>query len=71
MKKVCSLFRGVLFGAVVGSAIVLLFTPWSGDELKQNISEYVNNFQDDVRQAGTEKRQELEMELEKLRSGKI
>ncbi len=71
MKKAACFMRGILFGAVVGSALALLLTPWTGDELKQNISDFANNFQDEVRQAGVEKRQELEAELAALRSGKI
>ena len=63
--------QGILLGAVVGSVLALLLTPWTGDELKQNINDFAQNFQDDVRQAGLEKRQELEAELEALRSGKI
>ncbi len=71
MKKTASFLQGILFGALVGSALALLLTPWSGDELKQNINDFAQNFQDEVRQAGTEKRQELEAELAALRSGKI
>lgn len=70
MKKTCSLIKGILLGAMVGSALVLLLTPWSGEELKNNIKDFANNFQNEVRQAGAEKRQELENELAKLRGGK-
>lgn len=71
MKKAASFMQGIVFGALVGSALALLFTPWSGDELKQNIKDYAQNFQDEVREAGAEKRRELEAELAALRSGKI
>lgn len=70
MKKTCSLIKGILLGAMVGSALVLLLTPWSGEELKQNIKDSANKFQNEVRQAGKEKRQELENELARLRAGK-
>ena len=69
MKKTCSLFTGLLVGALVSSALVLLLTPWSGEELQENIKDFANNFQEEVRQAGVEKRQELEQELARLRSG--
>jgi len=70
MKKTCSLFTGLFAGALIGSALVLLLTPWSGDELKNKIKDFAENFQEEVRQAGAEKRQELEQELAHLRSGK-
>ncbi len=70
MKKVCSLMQGVLFGAIVGSTLVLLLTPWSGDQFKENIKDYVNNFQKEVQEAGAERRRELELQLEQLRAGK-
>ncbi|HPL82187.1 MAG TPA: YtxH domain-containing protein [Anaerolineaceae bacterium] len=70
MKKTCSLFTGLFAGALIGSALVLLLTPWSGDELKDKIKDYAENFQEEVRQAGAEKRQELEEQLARLRSGK-
>ena len=44
MKKTCSLFTGLLVGALVSSALVLLLTPWSGEELQQNIKDFANNF---------------------------
>lgn len=70
MKKTCSLITGLFVGALVSSALVLLLTPWSGEELQQNIKDFANNFQEEVRQAAAEKRQELEQELAQLRSGK-
>jgi hypothetical protein len=45
-------------------------TPYSGEELKAKINDYINNFQTEIQQAGVEKRLELETELELLRSGK-
>ena len=70
MKKTCSLFTGLFAGALIGSALVLLLTPWSGEELQGKIKDFADNFQEEVRQAGVEKRQELEHELARLRSGK-
>jgi len=55
MKKTCSLFTGLFVGALVSSALVLLLTPWSGEELQENIKDFANNFQEEVRQAAAEK----------------
>ena len=49
----------------------MLLTPYSGDELKARVKDYVDNVQDEVSQAGVEKRLELETQLELMRSGKI
>ena len=46
MKKTCSLFTGLFVGALVSSALVLLLTPWSGEELQENIKDFANNFQE-------------------------
>jgi gas vesicle protein len=70
MGKSFSWLTGAIIGGVFGSALVLLLTPYSGEELKAKINDYINNFQTEIQQAGVEKRLELETELELLRSGK-
>ena len=70
MRKACSWLTGAIFGGLVGSALVLLLTPYSGEEIKVRINDYISNVQNEVQQAGVEKRLELETELELLRSGK-
>jgi len=62
---------GALLGSLVGSALVLLLTPYSGEELKVRIKDYIDNVESEVHQAGVEKRLELETQLEQLRSGKV
>ncbi|MCK9246424.1 MAG: YtxH domain-containing protein [Anaerolineaceae bacterium] len=71
MSKSSSWLKGAFLGGLLGSALVLLLTPYSGDELKTRVKDYVENVQDEVSQAGVEKRLELETQLELMRSGKI
>ena len=71
MSKSSSWLKGAFLGGLFGSALVLLFTPYTGSELKTRISDYVDNVQNEVHQAGVEKRIELETQLELLRSGKL
>lgn len=71
MCKSSSWFMGALLGSLVGSALVLLLTPYSGEELKVRIKDYIDNVESEVHQAGVEKRLELETQLEQLRSGKV
>lgn len=70
MSKSSSWLAGAFLGSLVGGALVLLLTPYTGEELKVRINDYINNVQEEVHQAGVEKRLELETELELLRSGK-
>ncbi|HZK16939.1 MAG: YtxH domain-containing protein [Anaerolineaceae bacterium] len=71
MSKLSSWLKGAFLGGLLGSALVMLLTPYSGDELKARVKDYVDNVQDEVSQAGVEKRLELETQLELMRSGKI
>jgi hypothetical protein len=70
MSKTSSWFAGALLGGVMGSALVLLLTPFTGQDLKKRLTDYVENIQQEIHQAGVEKRVELETQLELLRSGK-
>lgn len=69
MKNFTSMLSGVVLGALVASGLVLLFTPLSGKELRERAIDYAQNVRDEVRQAGVEKRAELEAQLASLRSG--
>lgn len=71
MSKMSSWFTGVFMGSLVGSALVLLYTPYSGKEIKSRVTNYLENVQQEVQQAGAEKRAEMEEQLALLRSGKI
>ena len=70
MSKSSRWLQGAFLGGLIGSALVLLLTPYTGEELKARINDYIKNVQNEVQLAGVEKRLELETELELLRSGK-
>ncbi len=71
MSQVRSWFNGVIMGALVGSALALLFTPYSGEELKARAVDYLENVKIEIENAGSEKRKELEEQLSLLQSGKV
>ncbi|MBN1264028.1 MAG: YtxH domain-containing protein [Anaerolineales bacterium] len=71
MRRFLSFLSGVLSGAVIGSALILLFTPYSGTELKKSLQERIRILQNEMRAAYEERKSQLETELEGLRQGHI
>ena len=69
MSKFAEFLKGLVWGGLVGSALVLLLTPYSGEELKSRITGFTQNVRTEVQQAGLAKREELEAQLKQLRSG--
>ncbi len=69
MRKLGYLFLGALIGGLVGSGLGLLLAPASGEETRREIDQYFKNLQAEVARAAEEKREELEAQLAKLRSG--
>jgi len=67
MRRFLALFAGLLTGALVGGVLALLFAPGSGKNMQQQISDTIDRFTGEIRQAAEERRQDLESELEKLR----
>ena len=67
MNKVLNLLFGFVLGGVVGSALVLLLTPLSGDELRSEVQDYTRQVRQEVEQAAANRRTELEHELARLR----
>jgi len=67
MNKVLNLLFGFVLGGVVGSALVLLLTPLSGDELRSEVQDYTRQVRHEVEQAAATRRTELERELARLR----
>lgn len=70
MRKFGNFISGALLGGLVGSSLALLFAPASGEKTRQEIEVYFTNLQDEVNNAAQEKREELEEQLNSLRSGK-
>lgn len=67
MQKALNLVLGLVLGGLVGSAVALLLTPMSGDELRMEVRDYSRQVRNDVEQAATARRVELERELANLR----
>jgi gas vesicle protein len=71
MRRLLSFLSGVLSGAVLGSVLVLLFTPYSGKELKMSLQDRIKILQNEMQAAYDERKNQLETELANLRHGHI
>lgn len=68
MKKISRFITGAFLGVLVSSVLVLMFTPKSGNQLRNTLTERVQNIATDIRHASEQKRKELEEELERLKT---
>lgn len=59
MKRTMSLALGLFFGAMVGVAVVLLFAPQSGSELRQRVREWLQDILEEARRAGAARQAEI------------
>lgn len=66
MRGFRAFITGAICGALVGSVVVILFTPESGAELQSHIREYVNSFRDEIYGAYEDRKTQLENELKGL-----
>jgi gas vesicle protein len=59
MKRMMGLALGLFFGAMVGVALVLLFTPQSGSELQKAARKRFEEILEEARRAGAARRMEI------------
>lgn len=68
MKNIVALLGGFIIGALLGGGLAILFAPSSGEALRTDIKQRIQNVQDEVRMAAQERRAELERQLADLRA---
>jgi gas vesicle protein len=68
MNKLFSFLAGMLCGALVGTFLVLLLTPSSGQQLRADAAARWEAAMAEARQAMQEKRKELESQFEQLKA---
>jgi gas vesicle protein len=68
MQRALAFILGATVGGVIGAAAAILFAPFSGVELRNQISDRAQAFADDIRQAANTRRIELQERLEVLRT---
>lgn len=67
MRRFMNFMAGIFFGALVGSLTALLLAPASGEELKRQMNQRMQDLRDEMEQAYETRRAQLEAELEALR----
>ncbi len=69
MRKMLSFLMGATIGGLVGATFALLFAPSSGIELQSKMKTNFTDLTNEIRQAATDRRKELTLQLEALRKG--
>jgi len=67
MRKFLSFAIGIGLGALLGAALVALFSPVAGADFRANLRRHYEEALVAARKASTEKRREIETELERMR----
>ena len=68
MKKLMGFIVGAICGAAVGAVLALIFTPASGEKLRQDVKDKWNEVLEEARKAQEETKRELEEEFGRLNS---
>ena len=67
MQKALNFMIGIVAGALLGSAVTLLFTPMSGNQVRSDLQTYSNQMKNEIELAAQTRRGELEKQLARLR----
>jgi len=66
MRRLLAFLGGVLSGGAIGTAVALLFTPASGDAMRDSLRSRVQNALAAGREAAERRRNELETQLAEM-----
>jgi len=68
MRRILNFMAGATLGALIGASVVLLLTPTSGSDIRNQMRERALSIQNEVKQAAEQRRAELEKQLADLRA---
>jgi len=71
MKRFSRFIFGTLIGAFIGSSIVILLAPESGEETRAALSSRINNLSKQISTAVAERKAELLKEIENYKNSAI
>jgi len=69
MSKIFGFLAGAMCGAIVGAVAVLLLTPESGSQLREQAKQRYNEMLAEGRKAAEQRRQEILNEFEAMKRG--
>jgi gas vesicle protein len=69
MRRLFSFLLGAASGALVGATIAILMAPESGEDLRTDLRKRIGRFGDELRDAASQRRHELERQLQSFRQG--
>ena len=69
MGKLFGFLAGAMCGAIVGAVAVLLLTPESGGQLREQAKQRYNEMLEEGRKAAEQRRQEILNEFEVMKRG--
>ncbi len=68
MRRLMFFAGGVLCGAMIGAAVVLLLTPSSGDAVRDDAKQRFDDMLSEAKRASEQRRRELEAQLAQMTS---
>ena len=71
MKRLGKFLAGAVLGAFIGSKIVILLTPESGENTRAALSLRIKNLTEQLKQAYADRKTELLDEIEKFKDSAI
>jgi gas vesicle protein len=67
MRRLVSFLLGAVGGAIVGATIAILVAPESGQDLRSDLRNRISRFGDELKGAASQRRTELERQLQSFR----
>lgn len=68
MKRLTNFMLGAIIGGILGGLTAILLAPTSGEQLRAQLQQRVDNIQIEIKEAAQKKRSDLEGRLEELKT---
>jgi gas vesicle protein len=67
IRRTLSFITGAVMGALVGATVAILMAPASGEDLRTQMRDRIDRLRDELGDAASQRRAELEKQLARLR----
>jgi len=68
MRSVMRFLTGFVLGGLVGISVTILLVPESGEDLRLRVRSEAGRIREEIKQAASSRRAEMEQQLESLRT---